>query len=88
MKNNNPSIIMGCAIIISFTILGFFLTISSSNDSSNVVNKNNEYRYELVPVNENNIFIFDKETGQYWNKFVPSNEGPTNWEKGESPIKK
>jgi hypothetical protein len=49
---------------------------------TNLVSNNNEYRYELVPANEQNMIIFDKKSGEYWNKFIPSDEGPTSWEKG------
>lgn len=64
-----------------------FLTSSLDNESSNVVNENNEYRYELVPASENNKIIFLKVSGEYWTKFISNNQGPTNWEKGDSPIK-
>ena len=83
MKNNS-SLIIGVAIIIGFTILGLFLMVALEDDSKGV---SLEDRYELVPVNENNMVIFDKKSGDYWNKFIPSEEGPTNWEKGDSPIK-
>ncbi|MGE7661173.1 hypothetical protein ACQKL6_05570 [Peribacillus sp. NPDC097197] len=84
MKNSS-SLIIGVAIIMGFTILGLFLMASSKEDSKGA---RHEDRYELVPVNENNMIIFDKTSGAYWNKFVPSDEGPTSWEKGDSPIKK
>ncbi len=45
-----------------------------------------EYKYEMIPVNENNVMIFNKETGEYWRKYIPSGEGPTNWDIEESPI--
>ncbi|MFJ7637731.1 hypothetical protein [Peribacillus sp. NPDC097225] len=80
---NSASLIIGVAIIIGFTILGLFLMVSSKEDSKSA---SHEDRYELVPVNENNIIIFDKTSGAYWNKFIPSDEGPTTWEKGDSPI--
>ncbi|MED3623490.1 hypothetical protein P4482_13680 [Neobacillus thermocopriae] len=50
---------------------------------TNKGNVNNEYRYELVPANENHMIILDRKTGEYWTKFIPSEEGPTNWEKGD-----
>lgn len=81
------SIIVGLSVIIGFTLLGLFIMIAVDKYSSNLASNNNEYRYELVPANENNIIIFDRKTGEYWNKFIPSNGGPTNWEKGDSPIK-
>lgn len=43
-------------------------------------------RYELISVNDNNIIIFDKQNGEYWRKFIESDEGPTDWEKQTSPI--
>lgn len=85
MKNSS-SIIIGLSIIIGFTVLGIFSMVAVDKYSANKVSDNNEYRYELVPANENNIIIFDRETGEHWTKFVPSDEGPTNWEKGDSPI--
>ena len=85
MKNSS-SIIIGLAIIIAFTILGLF-QISKSEEKSDEVDVIGEYRYDLVPANENNIIIFDKQSGEYWTKFIRSNEGPSNWEKGDSPIK-
>ncbi|MGM9926019.1 MAG: hypothetical protein ACI35R_17375 [Bacillus sp. (in: firmicutes)] len=85
MKNIS-SLIIGLAIIIGFTILGLFVMFALGKDS-NTVSHNDEYRYELVPANENTIIIFDKNSGEYWNKFIPSGEGPVNWEKGDSPIK-
>lgn len=84
MKNSS-SIISGLAIIIGFTILGLFILSAFGKESTKVENVNEDYRYELVPANENNIIIFDKKTGEYWSKFIPSSEGPTNWEKGDFP---
>ena len=80
----SSSLIIGVSIIMGFTILGLFLMVALEDDSKEV---NHEDRYELVPVNENNMMIFDKKSGDYWNKFIPSGEGPTNWEEGDSPIK-
>ncbi|MFP3720771.1 hypothetical protein SFC57_07665 [Niallia circulans] len=82
MKNSS-SIIFGLATIIGFTILGLFILSAFGKESTKVENDNDDYRYELVPANENNIIIFNKKTGEYWSKFIPSNEGPTNWEKGD-----
>ncbi|KAF0819221.1 hypothetical protein KIS4809_2064 [Bacillus sp. ZZV12-4809] len=85
MKNSS-SIIIGLAIIRGFTIVGSFQLSAFGKESSS--SDNNEYRYELVPANEHNIITFDKRTGEYWCKFIPSDEGPADWEKGDSPIKK
>ena len=86
MKNSS-SLIIGLAIIIGFAILGFSLVTALGQKDPEVASTNNEHRYELVPANENNLIIFDKESGQYWNKFIPDDEGPATWEKGDSPIK-
>ncbi len=67
-----------------FIILGLFLMATFKEKSRDTDNTN--YRYELFSANENTIIIFDKQSGEYWTKFIPSNEGPTNWEKGDSPI--
>lgn len=45
-----------------------------------------ENRYEFIRVNDNNVVLFDKQTGEMWRKFIPSNEGPTNWEKEDLPV--
>ncbi|PGM55516.1 hypothetical protein [Bacillus sp. AFS053548] len=86
MKGN--STIIGAAIIIGCAILGLFLMLTFSNNKNNLSKNSNEYKYEMIPVNENNVIIFNKETGEYWRKFLPNNEGPTKWEKEESPISK
>ncbi|MCD4838649.1 hypothetical protein LRS37_07135 [Neobacillus sedimentimangrovi] len=82
----HSSIIIGLSIIIGFTILGIFLMVTVDKFITNKGNVNNEYKYELVPANENNMIIFDRKTGEYWTKFIPSEEGSTNWEKGDSPL--
>lgn len=77
------SFILGIAIILGFTVLGLFVMIAFGKGGNN-----NEFRYEFISANENNIIIFDKQSGEYWNKYIPSDGGPTTWEKGDSPIKK
>ena len=86
MKSN--STIIGASIIIGCAILGLFLMLTFSNNKDNSSKISNEYKYEMIPVNENNVIIFNKENGEYWRKFLPNNEGPTNWEKEKSPISK
>ncbi|MFS0655838.1 hypothetical protein [Bacillus sp. 179-C3.3 HS] len=86
MKSNSSSLIIGFAMIISVAILGLFLMFTFGKDSSNEVNTNNEYRYELITTGSN-VILFDKDTGEYWKKFFDSNEGPVNWEK-DSPLDK
>ena len=85
MKKSS-AVIIGISIIIGFTILGLFFMFTFK-ESPKETEASSEYRYDFIPANDNNIIIFDKQSGEYWVKFLPSNEGPTNWEKGDSPIK-
>ena len=85
MKKSS-AVIIGISIIIGFAVLGLFLMFTFKQMPEKTV-VNAEYRYDFIPANDNNIIIFDKQSGEYWVKFLPSNEGPTNWEKGDSPVK-
>jgi hypothetical protein len=40
----------------------------------------------MIAVNKNNIIIFDKKSGEYWRKFIPDSEGPTQWTKEATPV--
>ena len=74
-------IFLGICIIIGAWIISRSLYSSQSDSISE------EYlRYELISVNDNNIIIFDKHSGEYWRKYIESDEGPTEWEKQEFPI--
>ncbi|WP_129692045.1 hypothetical protein [Gottfriedia acidiceleris] len=84
MKNNQ--IIIGVAIILGCTILGLFLMFTFSDNAKEKPVKTNEYKYEMIRANDDNVIIFNKETGEYWRKFLPNNEGPTDWSKEKSPI--
>ncbi|WP_172372377.1 hypothetical protein [Sporosarcina jiandibaonis] len=60
--------------------------VVSQSPSNNVRPSTEEqYRYEFISANESNVIIFDKKTGDYWQKFISSSEGPTEWEKQKSP---
>lgn len=61
-------------------------TSSQSKDVSVDVAKEEPYRYEFISANEQNIIIFDKESGQYWRKSINLDGGPTEWEPQESPV--
>ena len=76
-------IILGLCIL-----LGSWLISQSLSSSKGIDIKEHEeqFRYEFITPNESNIIIFDKQTGDYWRKFIAPNEGPTDWEKQESPI--
>ncbi|WP_211748690.1 hypothetical protein [Paenibacillus sp. Marseille-Q4541] len=86
--NIKSSLILGISIIIGFLLLGFIQ--GSFQGKETITNeKGNEPkdRYEFVRANDNNVIIFDKQTGQYWRKFIPNSEGPTEWTQENSPIK-
>ena len=81
----------GAIIILSIAILFSASQISSAirDSSSNSNNTEDEQnRYEMISPNESNIIIFDKQSGDYWRKFIETGEGPTEWEKQTSPIEK
>ncbi|MBM7648721.1 hypothetical protein JOC78_001667 [Bacillus ectoiniformans] len=77
---------------ISVVFLGICIVLSSWLISKSLAENNtqNDFieqdRYEFLIPNDQNIIIFDRETGEYWRKFIAPNEGPTEWEKQESPI--
>jgi len=75
-----PIIFLGVCIL-----LGSWF-ISKSLKSEVTTPSEQQYRYEFISANEQNIIIFDKQTGEYWRKFIEPNEGPTKWEKQESPV--
>jgi len=82
-------------IVLGLCILLGSWFISQSLKSEQVNNKQEEqvnimqeeqFRYELISPNDSNIIIFDKQSGEYWRKYIEPNEGPTHWEKQISPI--
>lgn len=38
-------------------------------------------KFYIISPNENNIIIFDSKTGDYYRKYMESNEGSTDWTK-------
>jgi hypothetical protein len=74
-------IFLGICIILGAWIISRSLYSSQSDSIPEEC-----FRYDLISVNDNNIIIFDKQSGEYWRKYIESNEGPTEWEKQESPI--
>lgn len=61
-------------------------SLTTNQDKQEKISKEEQYRYELFSPNENNLIIFDKQSGDYWRKFIESGEGPTEWEKQPTPI--
>ncbi|MGM0846605.1 MAG: hypothetical protein ACQEUT_16645 [Bacillota bacterium] len=78
----------GALVILSICSLISASIISSAirDSSSNGPKSEEEYRYEFISANEQNVIIFDKETGDHWRKFIEPNEGPAEWEKQPSPV--
>lgn len=79
----------GALVILSVCLLFSANAISSAirdlaNDESPRLEE--QYRYEFISANDQNLIIFDKKTGEYWRKYIETNEGPTDWEKQQSPI--
>jgi len=79
----------GAIVILGVCILFSAFTISSAirystNDGG--TKSEEQYRYEFISANEQNVIIFDKKTGDYWRKYIEPNEGPTDWEKQPSPV--
>lgn len=85
LMKNSSALILGLSIIAAALIV---VTSPLGTNKSDQISERqtSEYRYELIPANDNNIIIFDKQTGDYWQKFIENNGGPTHWEKGDSPI--
>ncbi|AHV98831.1 MULTISPECIES: hypothetical protein [Paenibacillus] len=89
MKNKTIIAVSILTLVLISGIFGFLLGISFKGESNQNDSKDqNGNRYQMINVNENNIIIFDQQTGDYWRRFIPSNEGPTEWEKEKSPINK
>ncbi|EPD53938.1 hypothetical protein HMPREF1210_00761 [Paenisporosarcina sp. HGH0030] len=81
----------GAIVVLSISILYSSFQISGAirDTSTNGTTKDEEQnRYELISPNDSNIIIFDKQSGEYWRKFIETNEGPTEWEIQTSPLVK
>lgn len=75
-----------CIVFSAFTISSALkeMTYNQQPDNTSIIQEANEW--ELVVVNENNIILFNSYTGEYWNKFIESSEGPTDWKKVSPPL--
>jgi len=74
------------SIIVGFVILGLFVFWGIKNNTPSQQSTQSTSKYQVVAVG-NNVMMYDTETGNYWQKFIPSNEGPTSWTKSMSPAK-
>ncbi|RIW34290.1 hypothetical protein D3H55_09925 [Bacillus salacetis] len=84
--NKNRTYFSVCFLGICILLSSWLIANSLQKDSVAKAHSQDGSRYELVPVNDQNIILFDKQTGEYWRKFIEPNEGPTNWEKQPSPF--
>lgn len=85
-------VILSIAIFFSASqISGAIIEASRNFNNTDEVQINNteeQNRYEMISPNDSNIIIFDKQSGDYWRKYIETGEGPTEWEKQTSPIDK
>ncbi|MFD4820431.1 hypothetical protein [Peribacillus butanolivorans] len=63
----------------------WFISQSLKSEQVNTTQEE-QFRYKLISPNDSNIIIFDKQSGEYWRKFIEPNDGPADWEKQKSPI--
>ena len=79
---------------VSFSIifLGICILLSSWFISQSLkpeqvdTTKEAQFRYELISPSDSNLIIFDRQSGEYWRKFIEPDGGPNDWEKQTSPI--
>ncbi|MFJ8512059.1 hypothetical protein [Lysinibacillus xylanilyticus] len=67
-------------------LLGSWFISQSLHSKQEDAAKEAQFRYELISANESNLIIFDKKSGEYWQKFIDPNAGPSDWKKQTSPI--
>ena len=75
-------LVISASIIIGFTILGAFVCYGLFNSQR----QKDTARYQMI-THGDTVIIFDQSNGTFWEKYIPQNEGPTDWKKSESPIK-
>ncbi|WP_040285044.1 hypothetical protein [Sporosarcina koreensis] len=68
-------------VFVGLAIFTGSLAIAVSLDKLRAVS----YRYEFIAVNEACLILFDKKTGQYWQKRMVR-DGDNEWRKEESPF--
>ncbi|NGZ76976.1 hypothetical protein [Saccharibacillus alkalitolerans] len=98
-KNTKSSWIIGGSIVVGFALFGLIQGYFESERNEALRNLGTSFppsvssgsgaemnRYEFVSVNESSAVIFDRQTAQYWTKFFPVGEAPTEWTEGEWPF--
>lgn len=66
-------------ICICLGAIGYFGLTAYQNHHSDSM------RYEIISHGAN-IVVFDRETGDYWTKYMPLDEGPDDWQKESLPV--
>ncbi|MFJ8063447.1 hypothetical protein ACIQYS_02310 [Psychrobacillus sp. NPDC096426] len=80
-------IFFGISILFSAYILSQALKeIAYNQQPDNTTINEDTSEWEMIVVNENNIILFNRYTGDYWTKSINRNEGNTEWEKGLLPF--
>lgn len=77
------SVVLGFLVLGAFTFYG--LTNSHKLTNSHTA-QSEDLQYQMI-THGSSIIIFDQITGDYWQKFLPLNEAPTEWEKFSIPTK-
>ncbi len=77
------TIIISIAILLGFLLIGLLIRAPLEKINNSISKEDN--RYQMISPNDNNIIIFDTETGEYWRKFIQPNAGPTEWTKEINP---
>lgn len=67
-------------------LVGSWFILQSIQSNQFKTSQKEQFRYELISPNDSNIIIFDKQSGDYFSKYIEPNEGPTEWQKQKSPI--
>ena len=67
-------------------LLGSWFISQSLKPEQVDVTQEEQFRYELISPNDSNLIIFDKESGEYWRKFIEPTDGPIEWEKQTLPV--
>lgn len=86
-QHRNKNLMSYSIIFLGLCILvGSWFILQSIQSNQFKTSQKEQFRYELISPNDSNIIIFDKQSGDYFSKYIEPNEGPTEWQKQKSPI--
>ena len=75
-------------LLVMLCIVNLLLGVYNLTSLYNLKDTQSMYRmerYEIIRINDNNYFVYDKETGKVWRKYVEESAGPTDFEEIELP---